>query len=54
MHRDAGECACRIICTGTPENGGAIAPYSKGATVAEVPFHNSIIAISWFIKIDLK
>jgi len=42
------ESACRIICTVTPENGGSrehctLSPFESGATVAEVPFHNSIL-----------
>jgi len=29
-------------------------PFERGATGAEVPFHNSITGNSWFIKIDFK
>jgi len=42
-----------------PENGGMagaspLCSFKKGATGEEVPFHNSITGISWFIKIDMK
>jgi len=53
------ESVCRIMCTGTPENGGmvrALPPlaFQKGSKGAEVLFHYSIISNCMVIKIDLN
>jgi len=44
--KEAGECS--------HGGGKAPCPFKKGSTGAYVPFNNSVVGISWFIKIDLK